>query len=253
MRHSANLHIVPPIIAHRGANHLAPENTLAAFLKASELGFTWVEFDVMLSKDAEVVVIHDEELSRTTNGVGAVIDYPLSYLETLDAGSWFDSRFSYSRISTLQTVLSFLYQHKLSANIEIKGLQGCNELVVEKVFAILNKHTQHFMSPPLISSFSLPVLQLARQKSADIMLGFLMDEWMLDWETQCDQLQCVAVNMNHQILNRERAEAIKVTGRQLLAYTVNDLSRAQQLYSWGVDAVFSDCLLPEQLSKKSKV
>src|SRR5438552_7543288 len=88
------------IIAHRGASALAPENTLAAFHKAKEIGAKWVEFDCMLASCGEVVVIHDETLDRTTNGLGRVIDYPYSYLKTLNAGSWFNPIFADEKIPT---------------------------------------------------------------------------------------------------------------------------------------------------------
>jgi glycerophosphoryl diester phosphodiesterase len=241
MPYSTDLRIIPPIIAHRGANRFAPENTFAAFLKAKQLGFQWVEFDVMLSKDHEVVVIHDEELMRTTNGYGAVIDYPYDYLKALDAGSWFNSSFSEERIPRLDTLLDFLYKHQLSANIEIKALQQCNELVTEKVLEILKKQEGRFTSAPLISSFLEEVLQMISKKEPSYLLGFLMDEWIPDWKEKCDALQCAAVHVNQRILTLERVQAIKETGCQLFAYTVNQKDRAEALYAWGVDAIFSDC------------
>jgi glycerophosphoryl diester phosphodiesterase len=241
MLRSTDLLMIPSVIAHRGANFFAPENTLAAFLKARELGFSWVEFDVMLSADNELVVIHDEELARTTNGVGAVLDFSLHDLQKLDAGSWFHPRFSSARISTLQTVLTFLYEHKLSANIEIKALQSRDEIVVQKVLAVLAENVGKFTSPPLLSSFSPVVLKRVREHSPNSLLGFLMHEWLIDWEQQCDQLRCVAVNINQEILTAERVAVIKASGRKLLAYTVNTRARAEQLYAWGVDAIFSDC------------
>jgi glycerophosphoryl diester phosphodiesterase len=241
MQHFPDLHIIPRVIAHRGANRFAPENTLAAFLKAKQLGFNWVEFDVMLSADHELVVIHDEELMRTTNSCGQVIDYPYSFLKELDAGSWFGSQFSAERISSLQTVLSFLYEHGLSANIEIKALQNCNELVAAKVLEALHTNAGHFTSPPLISSFSQEVLQIIRKNAQHYLLGFLMHEWMSDWAMICDELQCIAVGVNHRILTQKRVQTIKTTNRQVLAYTVNNKKRAEQLFNWGVNAIFSDC------------
>lgn len=241
MPHFTNLRIMPPVLAHRGANRFAPENTLAAFLIAKKLGFHWVELDVMLSADNELVVIHDEELARTTNGTGAVIDYPYDFLKQLDAGSWFSPTFSMERISTLRNVLAFLYENQLSVNIEIKALQHRDELVVQKFLEVFNDQAVQYVSPPLVSSFSMPVLQLVRKQSPDCLLGFLMDDWQTDWEKQCDLLQCIAVNVNQALLTQERAAAIKASGRQLLAYTVNEQARAKQLYSWGVDAIFSDC------------
>lgn len=76
------------VIAHRGASAYYPENTRAAFEAAIELGADMVEFDVQLSRDGEVVVFHDEKISRCTNGRGRISDYTLAELRKLDAGSW---------------------------------------------------------------------------------------------------------------------------------------------------------------------
>ena len=81
---------VPPVIGHRGACGHAPENTLVSFRRAAALGVRWVEFDVRLSRDREVVVLHDEGLERTTNGGGLVAEKDWAELQALDAGAWYD-------------------------------------------------------------------------------------------------------------------------------------------------------------------
>ncbi len=93
------------VIAHRGFSGEAPENTLAAFRKAIEVGSDMLELDVQLSKDKEVVVIHDETLERATNGQGKVADFTLKELKKLDAGFRFGPQFSGERIPTLKEVL----------------------------------------------------------------------------------------------------------------------------------------------------
>jgi glycerophosphoryl diester phosphodiesterase len=237
--------IIPPIIAHRGASLQAPENTLAAFRKAKELGIHWVEFDVMLTADDEVVVIHDETLERTTNGKGAIGMLTYSELQALDAGSWFHSDYCNEKVSTFRAVMDFLNEHEMSANIEIKAQKGREEITVEKVLAVLESMSHHYFTPPLISSFSLKTLQQVRQHSADSLIGFLMHQWQKDWQVICDDLQASAVDVNHTILTPHKVKEMKDSQRVVLAYTVNDPVRAQELYSWGVDAVFSDC--PQQM------
>src|SRR5262245_86406 len=114
-RLSSDLIFKPPLIAHRGASAYAPENTLAAFKKAKELGAQWLEFDVQLTACGEIVVFHDERLERTTNGRGWIHEKPYSYLKTLDAGSWFNSQFAGEKIPTLVEALEFLRQNNLMA------------------------------------------------------------------------------------------------------------------------------------------
>ncbi len=234
------LSIEPTVIAHRGASAYAPENTLAAFLKAKELGASWIEFDVMLTADHEVVVIHDEELERTTNGFGKVRDYSYRALKKLDAGSWFNPIFSGEKIPSLSETIEFLHTHQMAANIEIKPLLGQEELVVKKVLSVVKQHWKTDIPGPLISSFSLPALRFLRQHSSTCLLGFLMDKWLPDWKVLCDELNCITVNVDGKIVSQEKVKQIKSTGRLVLVYTVNDPKRAQELFSWGVDAVFTD-------------
>lgn len=237
-----NLLIQPPVIAHRGASLLAPENTLAAFRKAKELGANWVEFDVMLTADHHVVVIHDRELNRTTNGDGLVIDHRYSYLKTLDAGSWFNPLFSNEKIPLLEEVIELLCQLNLSANIEIKAQIGHEEITAEKVLETIKKYWPESFPQPLLSSFSMPILEYIRAYSPESLIGYLMHGWHDDWQTHCNLLGCKTINVNYNFLDAEKVGLIKKTNRLLLAYTVNDQHVAQELYSWGVDAIFSDNL-----------
>jgi len=229
-----------PIIAHRGASALAPENTLSAFRRAAEIGAKWVEFDVMLAACGEVVVIHDETLDRTTNGTGLVCDYPYDYLKTLDAGSWFNLAFLGEKIPTLRDVLRVLQDCHLLANIEIKPSKGQEEQTVKNVLEVTKQHWL-VNTPVLFSSFSYEVRSFVRKYSPTSLLACLMHEWQEDWQKASDELQCVAIDINHNILNPERIKEIKSTGRLLLSYTIDDPKRARELFSLGVDAVFSNC------------
>lgn len=234
------LSIIPPIIAHRGVSALAPENTIPAFQKVHECGLSWAEFDVTLTKCGEVVVFHDDELMRTTNGIGMINDCSYAYLKSLDAGSWFHPVFHQAKIPTLREVLLLLGQYNIGLNVEIKSYPGHEKALVTRVFEEIN-HYAGREQPLLISSFSSAILEEVRHISQTVQLGFLMHAWQNDWRQQCDRFDAQSVNVNHNILSEENIKAIKSTGRTLLAYTVNDVARAKQLFSFGVDAVFSDC------------
>lgn len=229
------------IIAHRGASALAPENTLAAFQKAYEIGAKWVEFDVMLAACGEAVVIHDETLDRTTNGQGNVCDYPYSYLQTLDAGSWFNPVFAGEKIPTLVKVITLLRHLNLTANIEIKPALGREQETVQKVLQVIEDHWPKNKKPPLISSFSSVVLHYVRKYSPTHLLAYLMDKWQMDWEKWCDELNCISVHVRHPILTPARIHEIKATNRLVLSYTVDDPVIAQRLLDEKVDALFSNC------------
>jgi len=118
--------------AHRGASHDAPENTLAAFRLAREMGADGVELDVQASKDGEAVVIHDFTVDATTDGQGPVKDETLAELKELDAGSWFDARFAGERIPTLQEVIDEVgHQLLLAIELKVKGF-GCAGLALRQ-------------------------------------------------------------------------------------------------------------------------
>ena len=108
------------IIAHRGGSKLAPENTIAAFKNAIAIGVDMIEIDVILSKDKEVVVIHDDKIDRTTNGSGIVKEMTLSEIQKYSAGSWFDEKYNDEKIPTLNQVMN-LINGRVKLLIEIKG------------------------------------------------------------------------------------------------------------------------------------
>ena len=232
---------IPPVIGHRGACAYAPENTIAAFTKAAQLGVKWVEFDVMQSSDGKVIVFHDETLDRTTNGKGDVDKFTHHFLRTLDAGAWFASTFSGERIPDLMQVLEFLENANMNANVELKAIGNRDEELVLAVLKDMKEYLKKHSDRILFSSFSVDALRFLRRYAPDVSIGFLMHEWLPDWQQICTELNCVSMNVNEEVMTEERVKEIKQKGYQLLCYTVNDRHRAQQLYSWGVDAVFSDC------------
>ena len=230
----------PPVLAHRGASADVPENTMSAFVRAIQLGIQWVEFDVMLAACGTPIIFHDETLDRTTNASGNVGDYTYAYLQTLDAGAWFKSTYAGERIPTLDQVAEFLVATGLHANVEIKPLPGQEEATVDATLKVMSAFFVEDSPQILYSSFSIPTLQYLRVRAPHCLMGLLMHEWLPDWQQTAESLQCVAINVNEGILTAERVRQIKDTGRLLLSYTVNDVDRADQLYGWGVDAVFSD-------------
>lgn len=108
------------ICAHRGASDTHPENTISAFREAIRLGAQMIEFDVALSKDDQLVLMHDSTVDRTTNGRGAVSELTLSELQKLDAGSWKNERFSSARIPTLDQTLEIMPEN-VWLNVHLKG------------------------------------------------------------------------------------------------------------------------------------
>lgn len=230
----------PPVIAHRGASAYAPENTMTAFALAAEMGIKWIEFDVMQAACNELIIFHDDTLKRTTNGRGRVRSQPYALLESLDAGKWFNPRFSGERIPSLKQVLDFLDLNSINANVEIKAIKRQENLQVMHLYNLVTPYFNKKNMTLLFSSFSWSALRILRDLSPDCLIGLLIHEWRRNWESVADDLDCVAIHVNERIMTKVAAEDIKKSGRKLLCYTVNDTDRALELFDWGVDAVFTD-------------
>ncbi|STY20432.1 glycerophosphodiester phosphodiesterase [Legionella oakridgensis] len=234
------------IIGHRGAAAYAPENTLVAFDKALAMGCRFIEFDVMLSADHEAFIFHDETLQRTTNGRGAFGLTSSAVLKTLDAGGWFSKQFRGIHIPTLQEAMDWLITANVQANIEIKPYPGQTEATTVAVLSHLNRYWPQDKAWPLLSSFELEALQLCHSIAPEIPLGLLLDEWQENWLHTAQQLNCYSVHLNKRALTKSRVEEIRQHHYKVCAYTVNRRRQAKKLFSWGVDAVFSD--YPDLLS-----
>ena len=144
---------LPNIIGHRGVAGHALENTLASIRETVTMGLAWVEFDVMMTKDGELVLIHDETLGLTTDGRGRVPEMPLAALKQLDAGEWFDTRFKGERIPTLAETADLLVKLGVSANIENTPARGFARETGQAVGAFLRGKWPPGLIAPMISSF----------------------------------------------------------------------------------------------------
>ncbi len=114
------------LCAHRGANETHPENTLAAFKEAIRLGAHMIEFDVRMTKDKKLVIMHDKTVDRTTNGSGAVSDLTLNEIKKLDAGSWKDKKFAGEKVPTFKKTLEIMPKN-IWLNIHLKGGEELGE------------------------------------------------------------------------------------------------------------------------------
>ena len=232
--------MLPVIIAHRGASGYAPENTLAAMNLAHELGIQWVEFDVQLSKDEKLIIMHDETVDRTTTGRGTVESLNSEVLFGLDAGSWFSNEFKGERVLTLSELLMALKTWQLNPVIELKSDLKHALRLAQGVLEALKKDWLVHRYSFLISSQDWSCLEAIRSMSSDVRLGVVMDNWSDDCFEPLKNLNCHSAHLNHVHLTSEIVKKVKQHGYEVFAYTVNDKQRADELISWGVDALFSD-------------
>jgi len=164
------------IIAHRGSRGNRPENTLEAFQEALDVASDGIELDVHLSKDGEVVVIHDETVERTTSGKGFVKDLTLQQLKELDAGSWFDPKYNQARIPTLQEVLDLLAENHFTGvlNIELKTDVFQYPAIEEKVLVLTEPFLARFSV--IYSSFHYDTLKKIKALRGDSEIALLFSK-----------------------------------------------------------------------------
>ncbi len=232
----------PLIIAHRGSSAVCPENTLAAFHRAIEDGADAIEFDVRLTKDGEVVVIHDSHLRRTTNGTGKVEEHSLADLKRLSAGGWFSRPFEAERIPTLHEVLRFI-NGRVGLNIEIKSnrKERAHSPIVERSLQIIHNH--HAEKYVLISSFHHHYIKQVKNLRPEIATGALIYPLQHIGRTAIS----IVKKLNAEYLFFGGASLRKTTVTKAHAdnilvgeYTVNTRRRLRRAYRYNVDAVFTD-------------
>jgi len=231
---------LPQYIAHRGAASCAPENTVASMQRAKALGATWVEFDVQLTKDEAVVVIHDEQVDRTTNGTGKVNAFLLQDVLALDAGSYFDAKFSKESIPEFSAFLKTLGTLGLNSNVELKASVGHEDVLCRKVLDALQSLWPANFEPPILSSFNPVIIETLKKLQCPYPIAILLHHWDDRWLAFAQDIKPVSVNVRAEVLTAARVKAIKQAGYGLLSYTVNTLEKADELFAWGVDGIFTD-------------
>jgi glycerophosphoryl diester phosphodiesterase len=231
---------IPRIIAHRGSPRAAPENTLASFRRAAEDGARWVEFDAALTIDNRVIIFHDDALERTSDGIGLVAETPFDAISALDAGGWFGPEFRGEPVPTLEETLETLSSLALGFNMELKVDRGREVDLAACALPIARDCWPKDAPIPLISSFSLQAIAAAKELFSAWPRGLIFDQRPADWAELGKTVELATFNGNHQHFTKPIVSEMRDEGYAVLSYTVNDPERAAELFSWGVDAVFTD-------------
>jgi glycerophosphoryl diester phosphodiesterase len=232
--------------AHRGASGHAPQNTLAAFLLAAEMGADGVELDVHLAKDGEVVVVHDATVDATTDGQGRVGSMTVSELQTLDAGGWYSEQFAGEHIPTLQEVFDAI-GHRLLINVEIKTEPGHHPMALEAEVVRLIEDN-HIVDRIIVSSFSPKSLRRVRKLNPNIPLGLLYGKpepaflpLLLRWLS----VPYDALHPEHSMVHPRYLAQAKRWSKRMNVWTVNDADDMRRLRDLGVDGIITN--YPETL------
>lgn len=236
------MRLYPNLIGHRAAGALAPENTLAAMRVAAHYGMEMVEYDVALSRDGVPILLHDQDIARTSTGAGNAGDMTLAELARFDFGSWHSARYAGEPIATLYSVAAFTQRNNIRSNIEIKPQPG-REATTGKVVAAIAAELWENEPLPLLSSFSETALQAAMDAAPRLPRALLLEGPLSkDWHVRAGALACVALHLQQEHIDVATIRALHDKGYKIAAWTVNDPSRARDLLRWGCDGLFTDAI-----------
>jgi len=229
-----------PYIAHRGGGRLAPENTLVAVRVGAAHGFTMCEYDVKLSRDNVLILLHDDHLERTSNGSGPVTERTYAELTQLDAGSWHSAAYAGEPIPIFAAVARCTRDLGIASNVEIKPSPGRAFETGAAVALAARQLWRGADIAPLLSSFSEEALTAARAVAPELPRALLLENMPPDWQSRLARHACVALNLHHYHASRERVQAVHAAGYRITAWTVNDPERAHLLLDWNIDSIFTD-------------
>jgi len=222
------------IIAHRGASAVAPESTRAAIRAAAAARADMVELDVQMTREGRLVVFHDDRLERTTNGRGRVSEARYAQLARLDAGSWFQARFTGERVRLLSQMLRAI-PSRMRVNLELKRTPRRRALATRFVRIVRRAGVSRRL---LVSSFDSQLLQLLRGSGlARALICSRAPEASL---RRAIRLRCDAWHLRDALVTPRRIATAHGAGLRVSAWTVDAPHRAQQLQRWGIDGVFTN-------------
>lgn len=224
-------------IAHRGASGIAPENTLAAFDKAIEIGVDAVELDLHGTSDDEIVAIHDTSLDRTTDMCGLINQTTLADIKQADAGMWFHPQFKGETIPTLDEALNCIAGRAIAV-LEIKD-SSITQSVVQKI------KKMSLLEQCVIITFNISDLYAVRAIEPCIPTGWLIGSNNGDTDSiqLCQKLCSLGsslLNANHLLITEEFAYEVRRRGISLWTWTVDDIAEMQQLRDIGVQGITSN-------------
>ncbi|SDW07185.1 glycerophosphoryl diester phosphodiesterase [Marininema mesophilum] len=226
------------VYAHRGYSAVAPENTMAAFQRAVDAGAHGIELDLHLTKDDEVVVIHDETVGRTTDGKGRVRELTLDELRQLDAGSWFGEEFKGEKIPLLSEVLTLVAEKGLLVNIELKNNKIAYANLESKVITMLQEYD--LVHRTVISSFDHYSLRKVKELCPDVDTAILyMANLFEPWE-YARKVGVTSIHPYRPTVVESMVAKCREYNLPVRPFTINQVKEMRRLIGLGVDALITD-------------
>ena len=222
------------VTAHRGASAFYPENTMAAFEGAWELGADWIELDVQQSKDGKIFVMHDTSFKRTTGVNKSAWEMTYDEIAELDAGSSFSSAYAWEKIPLLSEVIDFAKEHQMRLNIELKPT-GHEQDFEKNVVQIIEE--MDFKEDCVITSQVYGVLERVKECDPEVTTVYVMSlaYGNINRLTAADYFSIEATSVSEQLVSR-----VHNAGKQLFAWTVNTEENINKMIRLNVDNIITD-------------
>lgn len=246
-------------VSHRGASGYAPEHTLVSYEIGEKLKGDYIEIDLQMTKDGQLIAMHDETLDRTTNGTGLVKDYTLAQIKELDAGSWFNEKSPlYAQTSyeglTVPTLEEVFQEFGKNENyyIETKSPEVYPGME-EELLRLVEKYDIN-KKKLLVQSFSAESLLKMNVLDPSInlvqLLSYRTNAVITDAEIAAIKKYAIGVGPNHTYLNKEYVQKVVNSGLEIHPYTVNAKETMEKLIDWGVTGMFTN--FPDLLHEVKK-
>jgi glycerophosphoryl diester phosphodiesterase len=230
----------PIIVGHRGALDLAPENTIPAFEAALEAGADGVEFDVQRTVDGHLIVFHDEDVDRVSDGTGMMPQMTLAELQALDVGLYFDERFRGTRIPTLIELFDWAKGNELLLFLELK--EPYRYPGIEQQVADLIREYDFIDRLQVRSFYHAGLLQMNK-----IAPEIGISELWLNHVPWFAEVIYKTINLRYGDYTESNIKQFHEWGREATAWVVDDLEAARQLKDWGIDGITTNN--PEHILK----
>ena len=227
--------------AHRGASGHAPENTLAAMRTAMAMGAHMSELDIQQTADDRLVLLHDDELERTTNGTGLLWQKTWAELQTYEAGSWFAPEFAREPLPTLEEVFA-LVRGKMKLNIEVK-LHGHERDIAKLVVATIRR--EKFEHECIVTSFGHRVADEIKALAPELKVGYIFGKE--EYHEGVFSGPVEVLSANHYLISPEFMRQARAAGKTVHVWTVNEKPLMHRMLDLGVDAVITN--YPDRLAE----
>ncbi|MEE2732746.1 MAG: glycerophosphodiester phosphodiesterase [Pseudomonadota bacterium] len=226
------------LIGHRGARKEAPENTLGGFRHLRQLGINHVELDVRLSKDRQLMVLHDTTVNRTTKDKGSVLDYTAAELEQMDATIPLPNWPETTGVPRLAAVLDEWPELK-SIQLEVKT--AAPEILLQIGHGLVDLIQQyHLHATAIITSSDQNLLAIMQRLAPAIKRGFVAERFTRDPIAVCLNHHCSHLVINHHRCSPELIAHAHALELEVSTWTVNEVNAARRLQHWGVDSIITD-------------